>query len=155
MDQIIVKLHEIIRKLPFIGKHISQQFMRFFVIGFSSFVIAYSINNILVFIFAGILNPNETLRAIIVAVSYIIGFIISFIFNFYFSRKWTFKSTSQNYQDQVSKFLAVNVFNAIAGALIISALDYIGIPPLISQPPIIAVQMFWSYFVYKIWVFKD
>jgi putative flippase GtrA len=155
MDNFIKTSHNLIKKFPIIGKLITEEFIRFFIIGFAAFLIAYLLNNILIFVFSAIIDPGEAERAAIVSISYIIAFIISFIFNFHFSRKWTFKSTSPNYKEQVTKFLIINIFNAIAGAIIISALDYVGIIPLISQPFIIAVQMFWSYFVYKVWVFKE
>jgi len=113
------------------------------------------IDNILIFILTYFLNPNELMRSIIVSFSYLIAFIISFIFNFTFSKKWTFRSKSSNYKKQITKFLVVNILNAILGAVITTFLDYLGIPPTISLIPITAIQMLWSYFVYKTLVFKD
>lgn len=156
MNKLIKIVYNLTQRIPFIGPRITKQFLRFVSIGSLAFYIAYTINNSLIFLLDSIIKPDEDhIRWIIVIFSYLTAFIFSFTFNFNFSRKWTFKMTGRNKNSQLRKFFVVNTSNALAGATFVTILDHNGISPLVSQPFFIAMQTFWTFFLYRGWVFRQ
>ncbi len=128
---------------------------RFLLIGGSSFLLFYALNNSILFILKFPFdNPNKITRAIIVSSAYLISYFLAFIYNFSFSKNWTFKSKNKEaIKKESMKFFIVNTFNAIAGSLFTTILDYFGIPPYISLIIFTSAQTIWTYFLYKLWVF--
>lgn len=155
MSIIIQRLHLVISKFPIIGTRISEEFLRFFVIGGTSFVITYTINSALVLFIQKVLNINQGTETILVGIAYIIAYAISFSFNFTFSRTWTFKATGSKYIYQLRKFIVVHITSALVGAAIIATLEHIGMTPLITLPLVTGAQMVINFFIYKKWVFKE
>lgn len=148
-------LASIINKLSNKTK-ISTEFIRFVLIGGTSFVIFYTLNNSFVFGLDYLVDSqDETARGLIVWNSYIVAYLIAFVYNFNLSKNWTFKSSSENVKSKAIRFFAVNTINALAGAGFVTALDYLGVPPWISQPFFIGMQTIWTYFFYKLWVFEE
>lgn len=155
MNKLTAYLNNLTNKIPIIGERITEELMRFIVIGSSSFIIAYVLNNGLIFILDSTINPETDFqRASLVWFSYISAFLVSFTFNFNFTRKWTFKITGPGLRRQLTKFFIINICNALAGAAFVTSLDLIGISPLISQPFFVAMQTLWTFVLYKKWVFS-
>lgn len=156
MNTIVSFIYKIASKTPMIGDKFTEEFIRFVIIGGTSFVIFYTLNNSFVFGLDSLIDPEtDHTRAAIVAGSYLSAYMIAFLFNFSLSRSWTFKSKGANYKKQAVKFFAVNTFNALAGAAFVTVLDYAGIPPFISQPFFIGMQTIWTFILYKKWVFQN
>ena len=175
LNAIIQKTEKIASRLPIIGKHITEEFVRFLIIGTTSFLIFYALNNSIVFTLDHFLDPaSKTVRGLIVWNSYITAYLLAFVYNFSLSRNWTFKekldrdivgmvedsqkkeigcSPTGRITKQISKFFIVNAFNAFSGAIFVTILDYAGVPPWASQPIFIGVQTIWTYLLYKKWVF--
>lgn len=172
MNKIVEKLSAIFSKTPIIGKYFTEEFIRFIFIGGTSFIIFYTFNNSFVLgLDALIDSDNDIVRGLIVWNSYITGYIIAFIYNFSMSKNWTFKDAHMDEKGdvfqleiedrkrhkkmriQVLKFFLINTCNAVAGAVVVTLLDYAGIPPWITQPFFIGLQMIWTYALYKFWVF--
>ncbi len=155
MNSIISKLNISLQKFPFIKKYINEEIIRFLVIGTSSFALFYFLNNSFLILAEAIIpSRSKVQRAIMVATSYLIAYILTFIYNFTSSKKWTFKiKSSENIRRQMIKFFSINTANALAGAIFVTILDALGIPPYISQIFFTAMQTIWTYLLYKYWVF--
>ncbi|MBN1331452.1 GtrA family protein [Candidatus Dojkabacteria bacterium] len=148
--------HSIAKRIPVIGKYFTDQVIRFLIIGTSAFLINFAIYQSLILLLDHLIDSNDDIiRALIVGLPFLLAYFIAYLFNFYMSKKWTFKNQSPQTARQAFKFLAVNTFNAVSGAIIIAILDNIGIPPIIGQPLFVACEAFWSYLLYKLWVFKE
>lgn len=158
MNKIVTFLHSIANRVPVVGKFFTEEFIRFVFIGGSSFIIFYTLNNLFILILEHLIgSSNDQQRAIIVSGSYITAYFIAFLYNFALSRQWTFqqgKANATQVRTEAFKFLFINILNALGGAIFVTILDYFGIPPFVSQPFFIAVQMVWTYFLYKYWVFN-
>lgn len=161
MNKLVEVLYKIAKKLPIVNKFVTKEILRFLFIGSTSFIISYSVNTGLLLVSEKIFNYDEgARRGAIVIIVYLIAYLIAFIYNFTLSRNWTFqeqiisKDIKHKVNKHILKFLLVNTFNAILGALVIALLDQFGIPPYISQPFFIAAQTIWTYFLYKFWVFS-
>ncbi len=156
MSQLISIIHKISNRIPVLGKYFTEEFIRFVFIGGTSFIIFYFLNNSFIFLLEKIYSSQtSTARGLVVWNAYIVAYLLAFIYNFTLSKRWTFRNQSVTYREQLLKFFTVNIFNALTGAAFVTILDYIGIPPYISQPFFIAIQIFWTYFLYKRWVFSD
>ncbi|MCB0743749.1 MAG: GtrA family protein [Ignavibacteriae bacterium] len=137
-------------------KLLEKEFLRFLIIGSSTFVIDFSINNLIVLI----LQTDPTHESVI---ANMISVPIAFIYNFTFSSKWTFKNTIDR-KKKFLKFLGVGIFNYIVSTFLIGLLvEYLTNSNLVhshttiqagSKFLIMSLMTFWSYIIYKFWVFK-
>jgi len=156
MNALVSLAFKILSRFPLIGKHFTEEFIRFLVIGTSAFLINFAVYHSTVFLLEELFDTeNKVLRALMVGLPFLFAYFIAYIFNFTMSKKWTFKNTSPRTKVQATKFLLINTFNAISGSGFIALLDYFGIVPLISQPIFVATEAIWSYILYKFWVFKE
>lgn len=156
MNKIVTFINKVSSKVPYIGRYLTEEFIRFAFIGGSSFIIFYILNNAFILVLEEIIESDtDFMRGFIVWNSYILAYLLAFIYNFTLSKNWTFKNKDNNYKSQVSKFFAVNAFNAFGGAAFVTILDYAGVPPYVSQIFFVGMQTIWTYILYKKWVFKE
>jgi putative flippase GtrA len=155
MNKLINFAQKIASKIPVIGKYFTDEIIRFLIIGTCAFLINFAIYQTSIRILEAIFDTNnDILRALMVGLPFLFAYFIAYLFNFTMSKKWTFKDQSPKKGVQAMKFLLVNTFNALGGSGFIALLDYFGIRPIISQPIFVAMEAFWSYLLYKFWVFK-
>ena len=146
----------IAKRIPIIGKHFTEELIRFLIIGTSAFIINFVIYQSTLALVENLIDTNDDFtRALVVGLPFLLAYVVAFLFNFYMSKKWTFKDVSPQTGTQAIKFFSVNTFNAISGVVVIALLDNIGIIPLIGHPMFIATEAIWSFLLYKFWVFKE
>ena len=131
--------------------------MRFLIIGTSSSVLFYVLNNAILLAITKIFKTHSAgERAILVSSVYLVAYSIAFVYNFLLSKNWTFKKRGkETIKKESIRFFLVNTANAIGGAIFVAILDYFGIPPYISQIFFMAMQTIWTYLLYKKWVFSN
>lgn len=148
--------HSIAKRIPVIGKHFTDEIIRFLIIGSSAFAINFIVyQSLLALLDYFVETDSEVLRAVIVGGPFLIAYVVAYIFNFYMSKKWTFKNSSPKTGSQAFKFLLVNTFNALSGSVVIAVLENFGLTPLLAHPLFVATEAIWSFLLYKFWVFKE
>jgi putative flippase GtrA len=120
------------------------QFKRYLVIGFSSFIIEYSIFFIC----------NQLVKLWYIY-SNSIAFVIVFWFNFLLNRYWSFQSkarlSKQLFQYGILFFINIGVSNLLMYLLS----DKLAIIPLISKIMVMGVIVIWNFLIYKKIIYKD
>jgi len=127
----------------FLGEKSSKQFIRYLIIGFSSFLLEY----LLFFTLFKLLNIN-------VLISNSIAIFIVFWFNFLLNKYWSFKS-KENLFKQLIMYLLLFVFNiTISNLFIYEASIIINMSPLISKVLIMGLIVIWNFILYKKVIYK-
>ncbi len=127
-----------------LNKQILKQFIRYLIVGSSSFILDIS----LLYLLTEIVGLRPTF-------SLVFSQIIVIIYNFSLNRFWTFKSTGQ-LNKQMILYLLLVVFNYFLGLLIM----YIGneifkINYLLIRVVNIALITLWNFLIYKYIIYKD
>lgn len=150
-----------------IQKH---RFLRFIMVGVSSFLIDFTLNNIVLFLLRietptlifGINIKPEAEESII---ANLISVPVAFTYNFLLSRNFTFKSKSTKRRKQLVRFFIVQVTNFILSTLIIALMvntltkleitQSAQLIQAISKFTVTCIFMFINFALYNIWVFKE
>ncbi len=133
--------HPLIKKTKQI---LELQFIRYLIIGTISFLIDFSLFNLFVVAF-----EIQPLPANMTSIA------ISVIFNFLLSNYWTFKAGNHTDKNKIAKYLVIVVFNYIVNNLILYFLtSNLALNPILSKILVTILQISWTFFLYKIWVFK-
>jgi len=142
-------MNSIVQKL--IKTFTSDQFKKYFISGITAFGTDYIILNILT------AATNDSHIKIIVnlsvpnLISTFFGMIVSYILN----RLYAFKS-NKDVVKEGSKFILVVSINYIVSNILFGFMVYnIKIIAPIAKIFVVGLQMLWTYFLYKFFVFKD
>lgn len=128
----------------------SKEFQKFFVVGISSFLLDFAILNFLLYI----VNLNTFLFGII-SVPNLISSITAILFNYILQRRWTFKSENTAVIRESLKFFSVHGFNLIIfNGILFGFLAQLGFPKPLVKIFVTGVQLFFSFALYKFFVFK-
>ena len=119
-----------------------HNFVRYLVVGGSTFVIDFS----LLFILHGKLGVH-------LAIATSLAYWISIVYNFFLNRGWTFSARDKsNLRKHVSSYLVLLAFNYAFTVLFISILSHT-INYLIAKAIAVAIQMSWTFVIYKKYIF--
>jgi putative flippase GtrA len=135
-----------------------QQFIRFFISGGLAFIVDFGILMILLYIVK--YNDSYTVQIFGVTlhlvyanlISTFLGTVASFILNKYYA--FQSRTNTRETSRQFSQFFVVGIFNYFVHNILFGYATLLGIPAPISKFFLIALQMIWSFFLYKIVVFK-
>lgn len=136
---------------------LTKQFARFFVVGFSAFLIDAGLLSFQVFVLE--FNPFIEFRllGLLVSISIANAFsvLVALFVSFWLQRMWTFKSTNNNIAREGGRFAAVTAStyilnNLVYGFFVVS----IGLHELVAKVLVTGLQMVWSFTLYKLVVFK-
>lgn len=129
---------------------LSKEFRNFFIGGITAFALDFSI----LYFLTNILNWRAELFDLIV-IPNIISASISIIYNFFFQKHIVFKGSSSKVEKQFGKFVLVQLSNLILfSGILFGLLVNLFISLLLSKVITTAVQMFYSFLLYKFFVFK-
>lgn len=136
----------VIKKL--LSQWLSLSFLKYLLIGFSSFFIQIA----LLFVFTQIFKMEKV-------PGNIVSTLLSMIFNFLMSNYWTFKSDDKakaSHGSKLIKYLILAVFNYCFDTLLAFPLLAVTwhVNQYISKVIITAMIVMWNFFIYKFWVFK-
>lgn len=133
------------------------QFIAFFIVGVSAFVVDLAT----LFLQINILNFNPNINLISspqltinLYIANIFAVIAGLTFGFFLNKHWTFKEKEGNTGKQLGKYYLVSIINLVINNLIYGALVPIGVSPFIAKVIATFIQMFSSFALYKIVVFK-
>ena len=122
----------------FMGSQSREKFIKYIIVGFSSFIIEYGLFVILF----KVIEINE-LVANTLAIS------AAFLFNFLMNRLWSFKSR-EKIGKQFVLYSLLFVFNMMISNLFIWASGiYLGISPVISKVLIMGLIVTWNFVIYR------
>lgn len=135
-----------------------QQFIRFFISGGLAFLVDFGILMVLLYVFkytdsytVGIFGV--TLHLVYAnLISTFLGTVVSFILNKYYA--FQSRTNSRETSKQFSQFFVVGVFNYFVHNILFGYATLLIIPAPVAKFVLIALQMVWSFFLYKIVVFK-
>jgi putative flippase GtrA len=120
-----------------------QEFIKYFFVGVSSFVLDMS---------SLILLKESLFSSASVAVLFNQIFII--LYNFNLNKYWTFSNKLDN-KKQFVKYLTLILFNYIFSVLIMYLFsDRMGIDYRIIRTGTIMVMVMWNFYIYKFWVYR-
>ena len=120
-----------------------KQFIRYIIVGFSSFILEY----LLFFTLFKVIGINEL-------ISNPIAIAVVFWFNYLMNRYWSFKSKSK-LGKQLLLYLILFAFNTIISNLFIYiGIDLLNISPLISKVVIMGLIVIWNFVIYKKVIYK-
>jgi putative flippase GtrA len=152
ISNIIIKINEIPLIKKILGENSVEQFTKYLIVGFSSFIIDVS----LLFVFKKIinwLNPTSDNHFIIILAN-TLSVTIVFWFNFLMNRNWTFKSNS-GLLKQILLYTPLFVFNIFAqDSIIYFLINKIELSLLFSKVIAVGVVLCWNLFIYKKVIFK-
>jgi len=127
----------------FLGEKSSKQFIRYLIIGFSSFLLEY----LLFFTLFKLLKVNAL-------ISNSIAIFIVFWFNFLLNRYWSFESKEKLFK-QLIMYLILFAFNiTVSNLFIYEASIIINMSPLISKVLIMGAIVIWNFILYKKVIYK-
>lgn len=133
-----IKLFEI-----FFSKESFGQFVKYLVVGASSFVLEYALFYLLI----------DRYDIWYILANSIVYFFI-FWFNFLLNRIWSFKS-KVDFKKQILKYAMLFIFNLLATSGILYILsDSIGIDPRISKILVMMLIIPWNFTMYKKVIYK-
>ena len=127
----------------------SPEFLRFFVVGFTAFIVDFGILNIQIYI----LNFNPFIG--IISVANLISVCIAIVYGFIMQRTWAFKSKGDDVMKQGGKYAAVSLFNLVLNNIFYGILIAVGVIPPIAKILVTGAQMLWAYYLYKLFVFHE
>ena len=122
----------------FLGGKSKKQFIRYIIIGFSSFILEY----LLFFTLFKLIGINEL-------VSSPIAIAVVFWFNYLMNRYWSFKSKGKLGR-QLILYLLLFAFNTLISNLFIyGGTNLLQLSPLISKVMIMGLIVLWNFVIYK------
>ena len=127
----------------FSRKVYEHSFVRYVVIGGSTF----SIDFFLLVFLHGILNVNLIIAATI-------SYWTSIAFNFTANRFWTFGATDTNIIKHMAAYGTLLGFNYLFTIGFISVATHYGLKYTVAKVLAVAIQILWTYVIYKKVVFK-
>lgn len=141
------KLANWLRRFKFfdemLNKDSMEQFLRYLVIGFSTFFLEY-----------GIFRALLDLLHVYYLFANTAAYFISFWFNFMLNRYWSFKSTS-DIKRQLMQYLVLFGINlAATNGLMFVMTGFLGIIPEISKILVMGAIVCWNFIIYKKIIYK-
>jgi len=128
----------------FLGGKSKKQFLRYLIIGFSSFFLEY----LLFYIMFKVLDINEL-------ISNTIAIAIVFWFNFLMNRFWSFES-NEKFAKQLMLYGMLFAFNlGVSNLFIYFMTNYLMVSPLISKVLIMGLIVIWNFIIYKTIIYKS
>lgn len=134
-----------------------KRLFRFLIVGALAFVVDAGLLATMIYI----LNFNPYWQTVIngvelnISIANATSIILAYCFNFVLQRMWAFQARDQKWQQQAWKFIIVAVIAYILNNLIFGFLvKQLFINELISKVIVTALQMIWSFIMYKLIVFK-
>jgi putative flippase GtrA len=135
-----------------------QQFIRFFISGGLAFIVDFGILMFLLYIVK--YTDSYTVQIFGVTlhlvyanlVSTFLGTVASFVLNKYYA--FQSRTGGRETSKQFSQFFVVGIFNYFVHNILFGYATLLGIAAPIAKFVLIALQMIWSFFLYKIVVFK-
>src|SRR5687767_8089431 len=124
---------------------ISPQFVKFFVVGFSAFLVDFGLLTFQIYVLK--FNPFVGIISIANAISVTVAIVYSFILQ----RTWTFRSQDKRVVRQGGKYVAVALFSITLNSIIYGFLIQFGFIPPLAKFVVTGLQMVWSFVLYK-WV---
>jgi len=126
----------------------TKEFIRFFIIGVSTFIVDFGILTFLIYT----VDFNPTWLGIFSGANVISTF-IAITLSYTFNRFWSFGATEQSVIYQGGKYIAVFSITYLLNNLIFGGFIIVGVSPEIAKLFVTFLQMIWSYFMYKYIVF--
>jgi len=127
----------------------STQFVRFFIIGISTFALDFLLLSFFILVFN--IPSDQHLKQTLANIG---SSAVAIVINFMIQRRWAFQSKSKNVGKEASKFVMVHVFNLITyQTILFSAVNFI-LPAWLSKVIVTAIQIVSSFLFYKFFVFK-
>lgn len=143
----LYKNNKIIKKL--FDTVTSKQFVRFFVIGITAFIIDFSLLSLFILVFN--IPAEEHLKQTVANVA---SSGIAIVINYFIQRNWAFESKNRNVGKEAGKFLGVHAFNIIVfQSLLFSVVNYF-LPAWLTKVIVTFIQLASSFVLYKFFVFK-
>ncbi|MEI7603493.1 MAG: GtrA family protein [bacterium] len=128
----------------------TYEFLRFFIISATAVLIDFLILNYQVYV----LKFNPFFFGLF-STANIISASISIIFNFGLQRIWSFNHKEGNILHQAWKFLFVHSINLVFfNGILYGMFSNLGLIPPVAKIVSTTFQMFWSFVMYKYFVFK-
>ncbi len=127
----------------------SQQFIRFFIIGITSFILDFALLSLVIVLFQ--ISSEEHLKQ---TLANLLSSGIAIVFNYIIQRSWAFESKNANVAGEAGKFIAVHAFNlTVYQSILFSIVNYF-LPAWLTKIMVTAVQIISSFILYKLFVFK-
>lgn len=155
----------VFQKLKF--KPFLVKFLKYFISGFTAFLVDFLILFLLIRIFdltdnriialfnLQIKESIESFGILIYlpnVISTFFGIVVSFLLNKY----WAFGKRKTKVLGESIRYGIVLIFNYFLNNLLFGLIkQYFSLNPLIIKFIVSGIQMFWTFFLYKIFVFKD
>lgn len=127
----------------------SKEFIRFFIIGISTFILDFTLLQIFLRVFG--VPAEDHLKETIVNIG---SSIIAIIVNYILQRTWAFESKTKNIVKESGKFFLVQGLNLIIFQTLLFSLVNYFLTPGISKVFVTGVQIAFSFVMYKFFVFK-
>ena len=134
-------MEELKRLTLFLYRH---HFVRYLLVGGTTFVIDFGI----LYILHGIMNLN-------LAASTSVAYWVSISYNFLFNRYWTFDvREKESLLRHMTTYFMLLLFNYLFTVIFVSILGE-HINYVIAKALAVAIQMTWTYYVYKKYIFVN
>lgn len=127
----------------------STQFVRFFIIGISTFAIDFLLLTLFIILLG--ISSDEYLK---LTVANICSAVVAIVINFIIQKRWAFQSKSKSVGKEASKFIAVHIFNLITYQTVLFSVINFLLPALLTKIVVTAIQIVSSFVLYKHFVFK-
>jgi putative flippase GtrA len=127
---------------------ISPQFVKFFVVGFSAFLVDFGLLTFQIYV----LNFNPF--AGIISIANVISVSVAIVYSFILQRTWTFRSQDKRVVRQGGKYVVVAMFSITLNNIIYGFMIQFGLIPPLAKFLVTSLQMCWSYVLYKWVVFR-
>ncbi len=131
---------------PFIHKlwTFRQQFVRYAIVGCSSFIIDYGLFYIL-YTFFGWWYLAATALSQIIAISY----------NFTLNKQWSF-SAQGNTHKQIARYMILQTWNyLISIGVLFLLVHYVSLDPRIAKIVVVGIVVTWNFLAYKFFVYRS
>ncbi len=117
---------------------------RYLVVGFSSFGVEFIVFSLFLY-----LLKSEAIIANAASI------LVAFVFNFTLSNFWTFKAGKGNTRKKITRYTTLIIVNYILNNSIFYMLNTVfSVHAVITKFIVTALQVIWSYFIYRSWIFK-
>lgn len=137
--------------------YFNNKFIIFFVVGVSAFLVDISV----LFLQRDLLKFDPEINLLTLDnfvvnlyIANVIAVIAALTFGFFLNRFWTFKETAGKAKHQIWQYYFVSIFNLLINNLIYGTLVPLGVHPFMAKVFATFVQMFTSFALYKLVVFK-
>lgn len=139
-SNLVQKVHKVISSI---------QFIRFFIIGISTFILDFVLLSLIIVLFQ--ISSEEHLKQ---TLANIISSAVAIVVNYAIQRNWAFESKNKNVAKEAGKFIAVHIFNlTVYQTILFSVVNYF-LPAWLTKILVTAVQIASSFVLYKLFVFK-